>query len=302
MKKRVICAILTVMMICSLSASQASENTEVLWTNNNLNAVHNDAREYYVMLDLDAECVVTSIMTYHYFNGGALPGTITLSSEDGQQWGPYQAKGVDGQGDVKNAYWVADVGEIRLVPGRYTIADSDQSTWSCNDLSDNYGIAELRGYYTAMQNPFDAGTDASEDRSAATMAADNPADTAAEPDLETLRQQANDGDADAQYTLGEKYYDGIDVTQDYETAASWLRKAAKQGHAMAQTFLGYLYETGKGVTMDDEQAVFWYRKAANQDYAEAQYYLGTMFDYGFGVTVDDKRQSTGTARPLNREM
>ena len=147
-------AIIVLLIAMNMSAAQASEQTEVLWTNNNPNSVHNETKDYYVMLDIDRECIVTSIMTYHYFNDGALPGTITLFSEGGEQWGPFQAEGVDGQGDVKNAYWVADAGEIRLSPGRYAIADSDQSTWSSNKASDYYGIAELRGYYPAPINPF----------------------------------------------------------------------------------------------------------------------------------------------------
>ena len=156
MKKLILFAVLVFAVSCIAVAVQASEATEVLWTNNNPNSVHNETKDYYVMLDLDKECVVTSIMTYHYFNGGALPGTITLFAESGEQWGPFQAQGVDGQGDVKNAYWVADVGEIRLSPGRYAIADSDQSTWSSNEASEYYGIAELRGYYPGMSNPFGA--------------------------------------------------------------------------------------------------------------------------------------------------
>lgn len=162
MKKFIVCTVLTLVMLFGLYAAQASEEIEVLWTNNNPNSVHNEAKEYYVVLEIEKECVVTSIMTYHYFNGGALPGTIMLFSESGAQWGPFQAEGIDGQGDVKNAYWLADVGEIRLAPGLYAIADSDQSTWSANEASDYYGIAELRGYYPVMENPFGLAEDSAD--------------------------------------------------------------------------------------------------------------------------------------------
>ena len=267
MKKRILFVVLIFVMSLTAIAVQASEATEVLWTNNNPNTVHNETKDYYVIVDIEKECVVTSIMTYHYFNGGALPGTIMLFSESGEQWGPFQAQGVDGQGDVKNAYWVADVGEIRLSPGRYAIADSDQSTWSSNEASEYYGIAELRGYYPGMSNPFGTGTNTGSD-------------------LQALQQKAENGDPEAQYTLGTMYYDGSGVTQDYQIAASWMGKAAEQGLAKAQTFLGYLYETGEGVTQDYEKAVLWYRKSAEQGNAVGQCNLGYMYDFGLGVTQD----------------
>ena len=473
MKKAVLCALLVFLVIFGFTVAQASEATEVLWTNNNPNSVHNEAKDYYVVLELDKECVVTSIMTYHYFNGGALPGTIMLFSQGGEQWGPFQAEGVDGQGDVKNAYWLADVGEIRLSPGVYAIADSDQSTWSANEASDFYGIAELRGYYPGMENPFGTGTGTS--TSVATQTQTQPVETTnayaaqvlsfveGEPwtederangptavlgapdydsnadtnylcmgaygsiilefdrwitdgdgvdivvyeigsgveettvevsddlftwykvgvaegassgvdlnglvpqgvkfryvcitdrdggsggwpgadidaveavytvpieegdvsteltDLQILQQKAADGDAAAQYVLGEKYYYGTGVTQNDETAAYWFAKASEQEYVAAQSFLGYLYEngegvpqdyglaaafysfaaeqgdvyaqsslgwlydSGQGVPQDYEQAVYWYRAAAEQGDAYAQNGLGYMYDYGLGITQD----------------
>ena len=48
------------------------------------------------------------------------------------------------------------------------------------------------------------------------------------------------------------------------------RKAAEQGDADAQSSLGYMYRKGQGVTQDDAEAVNWTRKAADQGNAEAQ--------------------------------
>jgi len=52
-------------------------------------------------------------------------------------------------------------------------------------------------------------------------------------------------------------------------AAAWFRKAAEQGDAGAQFNLGNMYDQGKGVAQDYAQAVEWYRKAAKQGYADA---------------------------------
>ena len=61
-------------------------------------------------------------------------------------------------------------------------------------------------------------------------------------------------------------------------------KAAEQGDAKAQYNLGNMYDNGQGATQDYKQAVKWYRKAAEQGYANAQYNLAHMYGNGHGVT------------------
>ena len=90
---------------------------------------------------------------------------------------------------------------------------------------------------------------------------------------ESLRYQAERGDACMQYYLGRMYADGglvgRRVPQDDERAAWWFRQAAEQGYAEAQHSLGDMYATARGVPQDDAEAVNWYRKAAEQGLAEA---------------------------------
>ena len=47
-------------------------------------------------------------------------------------------------------------------------------------------------------------------------------------------------------------------------AARWFRKAADQGDAGAQYYLGNMFEQGRGVALSDVEAARWYRKAADQ--------------------------------------
>src|SRR4029079_2561248 len=79
-----------------------------------------------------------------------------------------------------------------------------------------------------------------------------------------LREKAEKGDADAQFTLGMMYYEGRSVPRDYVESARWFRKAAEQGHAIAQYALGAIYENGRGFPKDTAEAARWYRKAADQ--------------------------------------
>ena len=58
------------------------------------------------------------------------------------------------------------------------------------------------------------------------------------------------GDADAQKSLGYMYYKGKGVLQDYNQAVRWYRKAAEQGHAAGLVALGVMYAGGEGVSKD----------------------------------------------------
>ena len=98
--------------------------------------------------------------------------------------------------------------------------------------------------------------------------------------------QGDPVDAIAQNNLGNRYYAGQGVAQDYALAVYWYRKAADQGDAPAQLNLGNLYEAGQGVAQDYFQAVYWFRKAADQGLAEGQTNLGIMYAKGQGVTRD----------------
>ena len=51
---------------------------------------------------------------------------------------------------------------------------------------------------------------------------------------EWYRLAAEQGDAEAQCGLGEMYYGGEGVPQDYAEAIKWWKLAAKQGHEEAQ--------------------------------------------------------------------
>ena len=101
---------------------------------------------------------------------------------------------------------------------------------------------------------------------------------------------AMQGDVSAQWRLGQMYYNGEGVRQDYTKAAEWYRKAAAQGNPGSEYYLGLMYYDGEGVRQDYTKAAEWYRKAAahgNSGVAYAQYNLGVMYYNGEGVRQDD---------------
>jgi len=98
-----------------------------------------------------------------------------------------------------------------------------------------------------------------------------------------LMEDAENGDAVAQFNLGKCYAIGEGVEQDMSKAVMWIRKAAEQGFVDAQGALGGFYAVGRGVEKDSEEAVKWFHRAAEQGDDKAQCALGSCYVFGEGV-------------------
>ena len=125
------------------------------------------------------------------------------------------------------------------------------------------------------------------------------ATTAAPPqdnDFYSLREPAAAGDAQAQFALGNHYFSGVGVPQDYGQALLWFTKSANQGFPPAQNQLGYMYQHKFGVPRDYKRAVAYYRSAAKQGYALGQYNVGGMFEDGLASSVITNKLLIGTAK------
>ena len=73
-----------------------------------------------------------------------------------------------------------------------------------------------------------------------------------------------------QYELGQKYFFGTGVTEDYPMAANWFRAAAGQGDVPAQVNLGVMYRNDDGVTQACVLAHMWFNIAAAKGDADAK--------------------------------
>ena len=87
--------------------------------------------------------------------------------------------------------------------------------------------------------------------------------------LNLAKRIASRYDAVAQNNLGNRFYHGRGVAQDYAEAVRLYSLAAAQGHAKAQNNLGVMFENGQGVAQDRAEAIRWYRLAASQGNAGA---------------------------------
>ena len=98
---------------------------------------------------------------------------------------------------------------------------------------------------------------------------------AEEEERSELFPRARQGDAEAQFRLGEMWAAGKGGARSRSAAFEYYRDAAQQGHVEAQFRVGNMYKYSRDVS-DEDEAVKWYQKAAEQGHVEAQYTLGQM--------------------------
>jgi TPR repeat protein len=97
---------------------------------------------------------------------------------------------------------------------------------------------------------------------------------------------AENGDAFAQFNIGNLYNNGEGVPQDHAEAAKWYRLAADQGFEYAEFNMGVFYDRGRGVPQDPAEAAKWYLLAAKKGNVRAQNNLGQLYAHGRGVEKD----------------
>ena len=82
-------------------------------------------------------------------------------------------------------------------------------------------------------------------------------------DVSSMMSFAMLGDSNAQLNLANYYATSHNAAPELEQAAKWYRKAADQGNAEAQYRLGDFYYKGKGgLTKSYEEAYYWFTLAA----------------------------------------
>lgn len=140
--------------------------------------------------------------------------------------------------------------------------------------------------------------------------------------FEYFFKKAQEGNAEAQFWLGEAYKSGRGVEQDNSLAKEWFRRAADNGHMTAQYVMGllmkkegntalaaaywekaaaagdpgamielarlYLVENMGGAA-DKERAVRMLYQAADKGKAEALTLLGTCYSKGYGAPKDENK-------------
>lgn len=169
----------------------------------------------------------------------------------------------------------------------------------------NGGVHERKQSVDQIAEPHTAGQETIVAQRNDSHIGGEPRYSRANEDVSELLRNAEQGDAAAQFALGNTYSEEGEQMlhcgevpcadddkekrdlleyvskQKLETALFWYLKAAKQGHAGAQYRVGYL--SGSGVVVDGkrEDAFAWYLASANQGLAEAQDAVGNFYYWGY---------------------
>ena len=105
-------------------------------------------------------------------------------------------------------------------------------------------------------------------------------------EVKAYRLAADQGQADAQYSLGKLYAMGAGVLKDPVEAERLFVLAAKQGNPEHQSLLASMYYSGGEIGQDVTKAVQWYTIAAKQGYSPSQASLGQIYADGVHTSAD----------------
>jgi len=94
---------------------------------------------------------------------------------------------------------------------------------------------------------------------------------------------AKQGNAEAQFKVGEMYETGLGVDKDKREAKYWITRSANQNHEAARFKLLYWDMEKRGLNSENKIKVEELNIKAKQGNAQAQYYLGKMYANGVGI-------------------
>lgn len=95
--------------------------------------------------------------------------------------------------------------------------------------------------------------------------------------------KAEQGDAKAQYAIGQMYEKGRGTDKDTRLAFSWYSKSTQKGYTKAEYKLGMAYLSGKGIRKNSRKAYEWLKKSSDKGYVRAQYNLAILYEKGRGT-------------------
>lgn len=104
-----------------------------------------------------------------------------------------------------------------------------------------------------------------------------------------LKRGANLGHVESCYEMGNCYYAGYGVKEDWAQAFFYYEQAAQAGHPDAINNLADMYLNGEHVTVDEGRALELFKQAANLEVPEAMFTLGMMYEQGIGIETNSEQ-------------
>lgn len=101
-----------------------------------------------------------------------------------------------------------------------------------------------------------------------------------------LQKAADQGNIDSKVLLGDAYYNGRGVKQDYKKSFALYSQAAAQNHNYAAYMLGVQCMDGSGVDKDVTAGFSWLLRSAGLNFDDAQLGVARSYAAGIGVAKD----------------
>jgi hypothetical protein len=118
----------------------ALPEVELLDTKNNDGVLNGPPQP--TSFQVDKPYLVTGIWDYHWNGGrGTTPGNIRLLRSDGKVFGPWEVTAADTDGKIN---WICKP-NTRIPVGKYTLIDSEDSSWSWNEATGRMGMTKVLG-------------------------------------------------------------------------------------------------------------------------------------------------------------
>ena len=114
---------------------------------------------------------------------------------------------------------------------------------------------------------------------------------------------ADNGTPNEKTKIGNIFYKGEDIPQDYKQAYELYSQAAESGDAEAQNNIGYFYQHGFYVDKDYQKAFEWYLilKRRNREWQFLRKLSDILTRTAEELSRISRRLSTGTRKPLIRD-
>ena len=98
--------------------------------------------------------------------------------------------------------------------------------------------------------------------------------------ISELESKAEAGDVTSMEALGYRYYNGVNVSQNYEMALKFWLKAAYTGKCQVGVShnIAIMYQYGRGTEKNIDKAIYWYEKAVNHGIDVSMYNLGWIYE------------------------
>ena len=109
--------------------------------------------------------------------------------------------------------------------------------------------------------------------------------------IEDLFRRAQNGDNDASFNLGECFFYGRGVKQDYAKAVKWYTLSSDRGDCSSQKKLADCYFLGQGAERNVAKAAYRYEQAAEQGDYDSQKALIRCYSIGGNGLLPDKARA-----------